>query len=122
MFLTQVKSLEYALQDKVDRLATISSELEKSKADSLGANHLLGIEEERTKELEDEVDELTYNLTSKTEEVEKLHERIKILEEELDKSTKRFNSIQVLDFSIKNNCLAFILCTTFSALNPVMLF
>ena len=93
--------MEYALQDKVDKLAAVSNELEKSKAESLGANHLLGIEEERNKELEDDVEELTYNLTSKTEELDSLHERIRILEEELDKATKRFNSIQVLlKFSI----------------------
>ena len=73
-----MKSLEYTLQDKVDKLAAVSNELEKAKADSLGANHLLGIEEERNKELEDEIDELTYNLTSKTEEAENFHERIKL--------------------------------------------
>ena len=97
-----MKSLEYALQEKVDKLAAVLNELEKTKADSLGANHLLGVEEERNKELEDEIDELTYNLTSKTTEAENLHERVKFLEDELDKATKRFKSIQVVAFS---NCL-----------------
>ena len=105
MFQLQVKSLEYALQDKVDKLAAVSNELEKAKAESLGAYHLLGIEEERNKELEDEIDELTYKLTGKTEEIESLREKIKVLEEELDSTTKRFNSIQVISFSLPYNIL-----------------
>ena len=79
----------------MDKFASISSELEKAKVDCLGASHLLGIEEERNKELEDEVDDLTYKLTEKTEEVERLLERIKVLEDDLDHATSRFDSIQV---------------------------
>ncbi|XP_065059922.1 putative leucine-rich repeat-containing protein DDB_G0290503 [Rhopilema esculentum] len=91
----QIKSLEYTFQEKVDKFASISTELEKAKADCLGASHLLGIEEDRNKELEDEIDDLTYKLTEKTEEVERLLERIKVLEDDLHHATSRFDSIQL---------------------------
>lgn len=87
--------MEHALQERVDQLAAATNELDKAKADSLGANHLLGIEEDRNKELEDEIDELTFQLTKKSGDVGGLNDRIKSLEEELDDSMRRFNSIQV---------------------------
>ncbi len=77
-----------------------SNELEKAKANSLGVSHLLGIEEDKNKELEDEIDDLTYKLTSKNEEFDKSQERIRNLEEDLERLRSSLDDIQVSQISL----------------------
>ena len=88
--------MELALQEKVDKLSRTSNELEKAKAHSLGASHLLGIEEEKNKELEEEIDDLAYKLASKNEESVNLQGKVGTLEADLDRLRSSLSNIQVI--------------------------